>query len=322
MLHYSNNEWEEVYKTIFTSEVYSKNQKYIGFKGNFYVSGVYFTNLGNDGVIFLKSNDIKSLISSSSFENSSRDGDGGSIYIKGGQSSIRKACSFGSKSSGDRKFCYISVTDNSTNINELHDSSIAYSNQGALEGYNSIYLRLGNNSIFQNNITRNYCKYNTAFGIDNSHGNSSIKYTQIDENYGIYRICAIGRKYVTYNNIVFTNNTVSKLDTTRPGMFLCYQCHATFENCYIANNNQSKYFMFGIRDSGSITVSNSYIDATENLYRQGQRVSIGPNIEISPELRLLSVEFCPTENFVNFYKIITELIHHNGLGESMTSLFS
>ena len=325
MLHFTKNEWEEVYKTTFSSEIYNKNQTYIGYTGNFYVREVYFSNLGDDGVINLNSADVKSLISSNSFENSSRNDVGGSIYINQGQSSIRKVCSFGSKSTGLGKFCYISVSDASTNINEIQDSSITYSNQGNLNGYQTISLEYGNNSFFQNNITRNYCGYNTAFSISYGEGTCSIKYSNIDENHATSRICAVYQKPATYNGIVFTNNTVSADESAWPGMFHCSSCSATFENCFIASNKRNDCYLFGIYiyDSGyTITVSNSYIDTQEKLYKVGQRVSIGPNKDISIELHLYSTELCPTGNKIeNLNKMISKLIHLKTIGESMTSIF-
>ena len=324
MLHFTKNEWEEVYKTTFSSEIYNKNQTYIGYTGNFYVREVYFSNLGDDGVINLNSADVKSLISSNSFENSSRNGDGGSIYINQGQSSIRKVCSFGSKSTDFGKFCYISVSDASTNINEIQDSSITYSNQGNLNGYNTIVLQYGNNSFFQNNVTRNYCKYNAAFGIGDGKGTISIKYSNIDENYATSRICCVQSKPATYNSIVFTNNTVSE-DYDHPEMFFCASCSATFENCFIATNKRNGCYLFGIYiyDSGyTITVSNSYIDTQEKLFPEGQQVSIGQNKDISIELHLHSTELCLFGNNIeNLNKMISKLIHLHGIGESMTSIF-
>ncbi|EAX81298.1 hypothetical protein TVAG_285270, partial [Trichomonas vaginalis G3] len=325
LLHFTKNEWEEVYKTTFSSEIYNKNQTYIGYTGNFYVREVYFSNLGDDGVINLNSDDVKSLISSNSFENSFRNGDGGSIYINQGQSSIRKVCSFGSKSTDNGKFCYIKVSYASTNINEIQDSSITYSNQGKLVGYSTIVLQYGNNSFFQNNITRNYCKYNTAFGIGDGKGTISIKYSNIDENHATSRICYVGSKPATYNSIVFTNNTVSEDGSSYPGMFLCGSCSAKFENCFIATNKRNGCYLFGIYDINdfgyTITVSNSYIDTQEKLFPEGQQVSIGPNKDISVELHLYSTELCPTGNNIeNINKIISKLIHLHGIGESMTSL--
>ncbi|KAI5521382.1 hypothetical protein TVAGG3_0563450, partial [Trichomonas vaginalis G3] len=296
------------------------------YTGNFYVREVYFSNLGDDGVINLNSADVKSLISSNSFENSSRNDNGGSIYIKEGQSSIRKVCSFGSKSTKTGKFCFIEVSDASTNINEIQDSSITYSNQGNLDGYQTIDLGNGNISFSQNNITRNYCGYNAAFGIGDGEGTISIKYSNIDENYATSRICNAQSKPTTYNSIVFTNNTVSEDDSDYPGMFHCWKCSATFENCFIATNKRNGCYLFGIYDyyrSGyTITVSNSYIDTQEKLFPEGQQVSIGQNKDISIELHLHSTELCPIGNKIkNLNKMISKLIHLKTIGESMTSIF-
>lgn len=325
MLHFTNNEWEEVYKTTFSSEIYNKNQTYIGYTGNFYVREVYFSNLGDDGVINLNSADVKSLISSNSFENSSRNGYGDSIYINQGQSSIRKVCSFGSKSTHHGQFCYIEVSDASTNINEIQDSSITYSNQGKLDGFNTIVLTYGNISFSQNNVTRNYCVHNAAFGIGDGKGTISIKYSNIDENHATSRICCVQYKPATYNSIVFTNNTVSE-DYDHPGMFLCGSCSATFENCFIATNKRNGCYLFGIHDINdfgyTITVSNSYIDTQEKLYKVGQQVSIGQNKDISIELHLYSTELCLFGNKIkNLNKMISKLIHLKTIGESMTSIF-
>ena len=155
----------------------------------------------------------------------------------------------------------------------------------------TISLWYGNISLFQNNITRNYCEYDAAFGISYSQFTRSIKYSNIDENYATYRICFVQSKPATCNSIVFTNNTVSADDSDFPEMFNCISCSATFENCFIASNKQNDCYLFGIAGSGyTITVSNSYIDTQENLFREGQQVSIGQNKDISVELHLHSTE--------------------------------
>lgn len=289
----SNNEWEEVYKSEYTKEVYSQNQIYSSDTGDFYVREVYFFNLGNEGVIILNSSDVKSLISTNTFENSSRNDRGGSIYIKEGQSSIRKVCSFGSKSTGTGAFCYVRSSDDPTKVNEVHDSSITYSNRGDRISSVTLALSFGNNSFFQNNITRNYGQSNTAFQIGYGQGTSSIKYSIIDENYANSRICWTGFKPTKYDSIVFTNNTVSNPDGW-PSMIFCYTSDVTLENCFIANNKQNGLYLFGIGAYyGSITVSNSYIDTTELLYNPSQNVKIGPNKNVTLELHFLSTELCP-----------------------------
>ena len=158
MLQLTTDEWEEVYKSAYTNSIYNENRTYVGNTGDFYVYNIYFSNLGEDGVIILDSEDVKSLISTSTFENPSRNDNGGSIYIKNGQSSIRKVCSFGSKSQLGA-FCYIEV-QYFHEVNEAHDSSITYSNRGDLSGSTTttMILHYGNISFIQNNITRNYCE--------------------------------------------------------------------------------------------------------------------------------------------------------------------
>ena len=127
LLHLSN-EWEEVYKNTYLNETYSQNKTYIGYSGDFYVCNVYFSKLGNEGVIIFESRAVRSLISTCTFENSTRINNvGGSIYINYGQIFIRKVCSFGSKANNSGDFCKIAVIYNSSSINEIHDSSIAYS---------------------------------------------------------------------------------------------------------------------------------------------------------------------------------------------------
>ncbi|EAY20884.1 hypothetical protein TVAG_437090 [Trichomonas vaginalis G3] len=245
-----------------------------------------------------------------------------------GQSFIRKVCSFGSKFTGVGKFCYIAVSYDSTSINEIHDSSITYCNQGKLDGFNSIYLGYGSNSFFQNNITRNHCEDNTAFVIAYGEGIISIKYSIIDENYANSRICFTKSKPTTYDSIVFTNNTISKNDNSFPGMLHCQSSHVTFENCFIENNKQNGCYLFGtLDDLDSITVSNSYIDSREKLYLESQQVTIEQNKDISIELHLHSTELCPTGNNYFVYinkgnKFISGFIHLKGIGESMTSFFS
>ncbi|EAX91141.1 hypothetical protein TVAG_229100 [Trichomonas vaginalis G3] len=167
ILHYSfADEWEEVYKSSYSGTVYNQNQRYErnSYRRDFYVYNVYFSNLGNEGVIYLKSDEIKSLISKCIFENSSNRKDGGSIFIDQGQSSIRKVCSFGSQSASNGFFCYIKKPDVLTNINEINDSSITFSNRGDQKGYGTVYLVRGN-SLLQNNLTRNYGIYPAALYI-------------------------------------------------------------------------------------------------------------------------------------------------------------
>ena len=272
ILHLSNNEWEEVYKSEYKKTVFNQNQTYVDITGDFYVCEVYFSNLGNDGVIVLYYDDVKSLISRSSFENSSRKYQGGSICITLGQSSIRKVCSFGSKAADDGKFCSVEL-QKSTDINEVHDSSITYSNQGDANGYNTVVLKFGNISFLQNNITKNYCQYNTAFSIGNNPGTTSIKYSIIDENYAASRICITYSILTKYNKVAFINNTISKPEGLN-GMISC-QNNNFLDNCFIANNKQNSQYLFAIYEysSGSITISNSYIDASELVYKPGEKVS-------------------------------------------------
>ena len=181
------------------------------YSGDFYVCDVYFSNLGDDGVIVLESSDVKSLISTCTFQNSSRKGDGGSIYIIKGQSSIRKVCSFGSKATGDGSFCRVEISDVSTNVNELHDSSITYGNQESLVGRLTVYITYGNISFFHDNITRNYANGSAAFGVSSGYA-TSIKYSLINENSAESGICYIGLKPTKINNIIFTNNIVFLLE--------------------------------------------------------------------------------------------------------------
>ena len=50
-LHYSSNEWREVYQTDFNGEIFKKNTVYSDITGDFYVQDVYLSNLGNNGVM-------------------------------------------------------------------------------------------------------------------------------------------------------------------------------------------------------------------------------------------------------------------------------
>ena len=97
-------------------------------------------------------------------------------------------------------------------------------------------------------------------------------------------------------------------------MFSCWKCDVTFVNCFIANNKQNDQYLFGIISSGTITVSNSFIDTTEKLYASGQNVEIGPRKEVSLAFYLLSTGLCHQGNyFISFgrrFKIkVNYLIH-------------
>ena len=147
-----------------------------------------------------------------------------------------------------------------------------------------------------------------------------MKYSIIDGNSAETRICVALNDIAKYNNIIFTNNTSTKPDKY-PGMLYSYGCHLYIENCFIAKNNQNGQYLFGTHINsgswgllfpGSITVSNSYIDTTENLYKSGQKVNIGPNKDVSIELHLHSTDLCPGAKsivYIHTENKITDPIH-------------
>lgn len=292
--HSSTNEWEEVYKYSFIGTVHNQNRSYAGYSGDFYVRDVYFSNLGNEGVIHLNSSDVKSLISSCSFENSNnKDNEGGSIYSKNGQCSIRKVCSFGSYSKYGL-FCTIFVPDNTTSINEIQGSTVAFS-IGVGMDVCAIYLNYGNTSFLRNNVTKNDAHAITALSINSGEGNSLIRYSIINANDANNYICSASDKSSKYRNSVLTNNT-----SWRDVLFSLTNSDVTFENCFIANNNYVKYFFS--ENSGSITIYKSYIDSKQ-ICESNQDVRIIPYKKVSIELQFLSTELCPGSSyFVYEYK--------------------
>lgn len=90
---------------------------------------VVFLNVGSNGVINLASSDTRSLISSSTFINSTSSIQGGSISLNGGQSAIVKTCSRGSLASSDM-FASIFVTDSESSINFNSQLSVTLNNRG------------------------------------------------------------------------------------------------------------------------------------------------------------------------------------------------
>lgn len=310
LLHYSNSEWYDVYKSTYSGIIFSTNQVYEEKTGDFYVRQVYFSNLGDNGVIILRSYDLKSLISLCTFENSSRiNGYGGSIYISQGQSSIRKVCSFGSKSFGHGKFCFIEVNDNSAMINQIHDSSITFSNRGIQSGYATLEFRYGDISVLQNNITKNYCEYNAAFS--QSNGKSMlVKFSIIDENYANSRICLSKSVISHFFSIIFINNSAFASNSYN-GMFYFIECDGTFDYCYFADNKQNGQYLFGIEEPhNAVIVNNSYVEHSEYLFAKGKDVTIVNPKENTYNLKLLSTGLCPRgPNFMYSEKVnkFTEL---------------
>lgn len=80
------SEWFDVYHSEpDPSHIYTERKLYSNLKGQVYIKNIKFVNLGENGVINLSSNDIKFLISTSLFENSTNSDSGGSIFFEQGE---------------------------------------------------------------------------------------------------------------------------------------------------------------------------------------------------------------------------------------------
>ena len=289
-IHYASTiEWEEVYKSTYNAQIHTKNQTYKDYAGDFYVCDVHFSNLGNDGVIFLNSSELRSLISRCTFDNSSNSKEGGSICITKGESSIRKVCSFGSQS-WFGGFCYIDVSKNYSNINEIHDSSIIFSNREEKFGYTTISLEFGNISIICNNITKNCCQEYSTFGIGTIDGSVLIKYSINNDNHADYENFAITCNLLKYFSNVFINNT-----SLYYKLLSFNKCNATIKNCFFANNIHDGRYLFEFAAS-SIMIYNLYIDSKQ-ICKTCQDITIISNKNVSLALGFSSTELCPGSNF-------------------------
>ncbi|EAX95611.1 hypothetical protein TVAG_459600 [Trichomonas vaginalis G3] len=81
MYSFKQSEWYDVYYSQpDPSPVYTERKLYENLQGKVYIKNVQFYEIGDKGVIKLNSADLQSLISTSSFENSTNSGNGGSIY--------------------------------------------------------------------------------------------------------------------------------------------------------------------------------------------------------------------------------------------------
>ena len=133
---HSSSEWMDIYGTNEPSHIYSTNQYYSGYSGDFYVRNVVFENLGSSCAIYFSSSDTRSLVSSSTFINLTSSLKASSIYIINGQSALIKVCSIGSTSTSENgaRFARIFATNSASSINFNSQLSVTLNNRGSLVG--------------------------------------------------------------------------------------------------------------------------------------------------------------------------------------------
>ena len=160
-------------------------------------------------------------------------------------------------------------------------------------------MRFGYGTItyIQNNISHNYCGYNTAFVLKLT-SKITANYSYISDNIALSRICDGIDATIIYYSIVVINSQLREQDSY-PGIFYGENCRITIINCLICNNSVGSCPIFGSDSETSYSVTNSQIITNSTLIHSGS----GTFNEVDPatpdiKLNLLTTDQCPTGIFL------------------------